>query len=168
MVAKLWPGKPHPLGATPDAEGVNFAVYSSGAERIETVPVRPERPREGGAADPARRAHRSRVARLRAGGRPGALYGFRAHGPYEPDAGLRFNGAKLLVDPYARAITGEADFERPDLRPSGGRPERLALDDRDSARGDAEGGGAGGRLRLGGRRAAEHPAGTDRSSTRCT
>ena len=66
--------------------------------------------------------------------RPGALYGVRAWGPYEPAKGLRFNGNKLLVDPYARALTGSVDFKQPIFayRPGDGDGE---LDDRDSAAG---------------------------------
>jgi glycogen operon protein len=66
--------------------------------------------------------------------RAGALYGFRAHGPYEPEAGLRFNPAKLLVDPYARAISGEIDWKGPVFGYVLDHADQdLARDDRDSA-----------------------------------
>ena len=102
----IWPGRPYPLGATPDGEGTNFAVYARHAERVDVCLFDP--------ADPAREVRRAPLHERTGhvfhaylpGIRPGALYGFRAHGAYEPDAGLRFNGAKLLVDPYARAIAG--------------------------------------------------------------
>jgi glycogen operon protein len=64
----------------------------------------------------------------------GTLYGWRAHGQYEPEAGIRYNGAKLLVDPYARAISGEVDLDGPIFSYRHDAPEQdLALDDRDSA-----------------------------------
>src|ERR1051326_2517556 len=68
--------------------------------------------------------------------RPGQLYGYRVHGPYEPNNGYRFNPAKLLIDPYARAIAGRVDWREPVFGYQlGGEAEDLALDDRDSARG---------------------------------
>ncbi len=98
------PGSTAPLGATFDGEGVNFAVYSGGAERVDLCLF---------------------DARLRAGPvhslpacedgvwhgylpgcRPGQAYGYRVHGRYAPEQGLRFNAAKLLIDPYARALAG--------------------------------------------------------------
>jgi len=108
-----WPGKPSPLGATFDGHGVNFAVYSPKAERIEVCLHDP--------ADPARELRRfelvERTAHVWHGYVPGlptgTLYGLRAYGPYDPARGLRFNGAKLLVDPYARAVTGKVDWSAP-------------------------------------------------------
>jgi isoamylase len=113
MDVRAWPGRPHPLGATLDEEGVNFAVYSKTAERVEVCLF--------DEFDPSREIQRvplcERTARVWHGYVPGlragALYGFRAFGPYDPPRGLRFNGNKLLVDPYARALTGEADFTKP-------------------------------------------------------
>jgi glycogen operon protein len=130
----IWPGQPWPLGATPDAEGTNFAVYSRYAERVEVCLFDP--------ADPSREVRRARLHEQTGhvfhaylpGVRPGAPYGYRAHGAYEPAAGLRFNPAKLLVDTYARAITGAVDFRGPVFGyPVGGPEEDLAPDDRDSA-----------------------------------
>src|SRR5919197_5045775 len=113
MGEKVWPGRAHPLGATADDEGVNFAVYSKSAERVE-VCLFDDR-------DPQREVRRialpERTARVWHGYvpglKPGAIYGLRAWGRYEPSEGLRFNGHKLLVDPYARALSGEADFRQP-------------------------------------------------------
>jgi len=134
MGEKVWPGRPHPLGATADDEGVNFAVYSSGAERVE-ICIFDER-------DPARETRRIPLSEVTAhvwhgyvpGLAPGALYGVRAWGPYDPARGLRYNGHKLLVDPYARALVGDADFKQPIFayRPGEGDD---ALDERDSAPG---------------------------------
>ncbi|HET9595088.1 MAG TPA: glycogen debranching protein GlgX [Anaeromyxobacteraceae bacterium] len=138
MEWKVWPGRPHPLGATLEAEGVHFAVYSKGAERVE-VCLFDER-------DPAREIARlplaDRTARVWHGFVPGlragALYGFRAWGPYEPASGIRFNGNKLLVDPYARAVTGEADFKQPIFAYRLGEGDD-AFCDRDSAAGVPKG-----------------------------
>jgi isoamylase len=134
MSERVWPGREHPLGATPDGEGVNFAVYSKNAEKVE-VCVFDEK-------DPAREVRRIALPEKTArvfhgyvpGLGPGALYGYRAYGPYEPAKGLRFNPSKLLVDPYARALFGEADFKQPIFGYRVGESDD-AFDDRDSAPG---------------------------------
>ena len=134
MGDKVWPGRPHPLGATPDVDGVNFAVFSSGAERIE-VCLFDEK-------DPAKELQRIPLGETTAhvwhgyvpGLRPGALYGIRAFGPYEPARGLRFNGNKLLIDPYAKALTGVVDFKQPIFGFKPGNTDDV-LDERDSASG---------------------------------
>jgi glycogen operon protein len=130
----IWPGRPYPLGATFDGDGTNFAVYARHAEKLELCLFDP--------ADATREIRRARLHEKTGhvfhaylpGIRPGTLYGFRAHGAYEPEAGLRFNPAKLLVDPYARAISGEVDFQGPVFGyPRGAPEEDLARDERDSA-----------------------------------
>jgi isoamylase len=130
----IWPGRPFPLGATFDGEGTNFAVYARHAEALDLCLFAPD--------DPAREVRRVRVREKTGhvwhvylpGVRPGALYGYRAHGPYEPESGLRFNPFKVLVDPYARAISGEADLSGPIFAYRPGAPEQdLAFDDRDGA-----------------------------------
>ncbi len=136
MVKKAWPGREYPLGATVDEGGVNFAVYASAAERVAVSFFDEEEPRE--------ETHRVALTEQTEhvwhgyvpGVKPGALYGFRAWGPYDPAHGLRHNGNKLLVDPYARALTGEVDFRQPVFayRPGAG-DEAEAFDDRDSAPG---------------------------------
>jgi glycogen operon protein len=105
---QIWPGRPRPLGATWDGEGTNFAVFSEGAEAIELC-LFDESGAEIGLELPEVTAHtwHGYVPRLE----PGQRYGFRAHGPYEPRHGLRFNPAKLLLDPYARAIEGMVDWD---------------------------------------------------------
>ncbi len=134
MNEKVWPGRHHPLGATADEEGVNFAVYSSGAERVELCIFDPD--------DPAKELRRIPLPETTAhvwhgyvpGLKPGTLYGFRAWGPYQPEKGLRFNGNKLLIDPYAKALSGEADFKQPIFAyPPGSTDD--TFDDRDSAPG---------------------------------
>jgi glycogen operon protein len=101
--AVIWPGRPDPLGATPDRGGVNFAVFSETATRVDLCLFdAPHRPPSATLQLPDRtgRVFHGYVPGLA----PGQLYGLRVHGPYEPHAGLRFNPNKLLVDPYARAI----------------------------------------------------------------
>jgi glycogen operon protein len=106
------PGRPFPLGASWDGEGVNFAIYSASAERVELCLF-------DGLARPENRRIKfmERTGHVwhcyLPGIRPGQLYGFRAHGPYDPGAGLRFNPSKLLIDPYARALAGAVDWQAP-------------------------------------------------------
>jgi glycogen operon protein len=105
----LAPGLHYPLGATPRAGGVNFAVASEHARFVELCLFDSD--------------GRTETARLRLpactdgvwhgllpGARPGLVYGFRAHGPYEPGAGHRFNAHKLLLDPYAREVVGRLEW----------------------------------------------------------
>ena len=134
--ARVWPGRPFPLGATFDGEGVNFAVYSEHATRM-VVSI----------FDPVDHAHE--MARITLpehtyhvwhgyvpGLRPGTLYGFRAYGKYEPKKGLRFNPSKLLVDPYAKAIHGKPNWRYPLLGyDKEAEDQDLTPDDRDSAMG---------------------------------
>ena len=103
--AELWQGSPHPLGATWDGEGVNFAIFSRHAERVELCLFD-----EAGRREVQRIALRERTDFVWHGylpqARPGQLYGYRVHGPYHPEKGHRFNPHKLLLDPYARSIVG--------------------------------------------------------------
>jgi isoamylase len=120
---QAWPGRSYPLGATFDGYGTNFAVFSGVAERVELCLFDPEAGRAGpvrkGQAEETRaeevRAQEIRINLNRGIGQiwhvylplvgPGMRYGFRVHGPWEPGRGLRCNPNKLLVDPYARAIS---------------------------------------------------------------
>ena len=103
---RAWPGRPYPLGATWDGEGVNFALFSENARAVELCLF------EGAKA--VEESHRiwieertDQVWHLYLPEvRPGQHYGYRVHGPYEPEAGHRFNPAKLLLDPYTKAIAG--------------------------------------------------------------
>ncbi|WP_126975497.1 glycogen debranching protein GlgX [Frigidibacter oleivorans] len=126
-------GRPDPLGATWDGEGTNFAVFSADATLIELCLFS-----DDGRAELARIPLRERDGDVWhvyvAGLTPGARYGFRAHGPYVPDEGLRFNPNKLLLDPYARRLTGK--FRQSDaLLGYQARSARadLSFDSRDSA-----------------------------------
>jgi glycogen operon protein len=103
------PGEPYPLGATWDGEGVNFALYSENATRVELCLF-------DGQGGETRVPLREQTAFIWHGWlpgiRPGQRYGFRVHGPYEPDKGLRFNPHVVLLDPYAHALAGLENFER--------------------------------------------------------
>ncbi len=133
---KVWPGKPYPLGATWDGAGVNFSIFSENATAVELCLFDwPEGKRE--------------IARLRMPEqtdqiwhvylpevRPGQLYGYRVHGPYAPEAGHRFNPAKLLLDPYAKAIAGTIQWSDALFGYTIGHPSAdLSQDQRDSAAG---------------------------------
>ena len=105
-------GAPEPLGATPDAEGANFAVFSENAESVELCLFTQDGRREIARLSLPERSGPVWHGHVR-GVRPGALYGLRAHGPWAPERGHRFNPAKLLLDPYARAFFGVFDPTSP-------------------------------------------------------
>lgn len=98
-------GRPWPMGASFTGDGVNFAVFSAHAERIELCLFTSD-----GRKEMARLPILERdgdIWHIHVGGlTPGTVYGFRAHGPYAPEQGHRFNPNKLLLDPYARALEG--------------------------------------------------------------
>jgi isoamylase len=102
--APTWPGRPYPLGATWDGHGTNFAVWSSSAEAVSICLF-------DAAGHETRRPLADRTYHVwhgyLPGVGPGQLYGFRIDGPYDPKRGQFHNPAKLLVDPYARAIAGD-------------------------------------------------------------
>ncbi len=106
---KVWPGESYPLGATFDGTGTNFALFSEVAEKVELClfetdgrETRLELPEFTGFVW---HGYLPNV-------RPGQRYGYRVHGPYEPESGHRCNPAKLLLDPYARAIDGEVQWDQ--------------------------------------------------------
>ena len=106
--AAMLPGSPEPLGATWTGEGVNFAVHSSGASSVEVCIFDATGQREIARLALPERSDDVWHGLLPAPhGVPGLVYGLRAHGPYDPPHGLRYNGNKLLVDPYARALVGK-------------------------------------------------------------
>ena len=102
---RVWPGRSHPLGATWDGRGVNFALFSAHADKVELCLFDAkgrrelERVRLPEYTDQVWHGYLPDL-------RPGQLYGYRVHGPYEPEHGHRFNPNKLLLDPYARALQG--------------------------------------------------------------
>jgi len=105
-----YPGSPYPLGATWDGSGVNFALFSEHAERVELCIF----DRAYGAGEIARVPMAEQTDFIwhvyLPTARPGLIYGYRVHGPYAPSAGHRFNPNKLVLDPYARAITGPVEW----------------------------------------------------------
>jgi len=130
---RVWPGLPHPLGATWDGEGVNFALFSAHAEKVELCLFS-----EGGEEEVARIPLPEYTHEIWHGYfpdlAPGQLYGYRVHGPYEPEEGHRFNPNKLLVDPYARELVGELRWDDALFGYTVGHPdEDLSFDSRDSA-----------------------------------
>ena len=110
MTNKVYPGNPYPLGATWDGEGVNFALYAENATGVELCLFN--------ASDPAKEVSRIKLQERThhiwhtylPGIKPGQLYGYRVDGPFEPENGHRFNPHKLLIDPYAKAISGTINW----------------------------------------------------------
>jgi len=130
---QLEAGRPYPLGACWDGLGVNFAVFSAHAEKIELCLFD-----EGGRREIARMALPEYSEEVWHGylphADPGLVYGFRAYGPYAPEQGHRFNPAKLLLDPYAKAISGSLRWTDAvfGYRVNAARAD-LSMDRRDSA-----------------------------------
>ncbi|MFC7218418.1 glycogen debranching protein GlgX [Streptomyces polyrhachis] len=119
---QVWPGRAYPLGAVYDGAGTNFAVFSEAARRVELCLLHDD------GSETAVELRESDAFVRHAylpGVMPGQRYGFRVHGPYEPGRGLRCNSAKLLLDPYAKAVSGAIawdesvygyHFDRPEVR----------------------------------------------------
>jgi len=107
-----WPGSAYPLGATFDGNGTNFAIFSEAAERVELCLIEEKR---GG------RRVEQRIELIEVDAfvwhaylpsvQPGQLYGYRVHGVDDPSTGRRANPNKLLLDPYAKAVHGQIDWD---------------------------------------------------------
>ena len=116
---RVWVGRPYPLGATYDGSGTNFSLFSSVAEAVELCLLQPAEGAPSGGTATAWREER--IALKEVDGycwhaylpdvRPGEHYGYRVHGPWDPANGLWCNPAKLLLDPYAKAVDGEVDWD---------------------------------------------------------
>ena len=106
---KMRVGSPHPRGATWDGHGVNFALFSANATRVELCIFDPTGTHELRRYDLPEFTEEIWHGYLPAVG-PGTVYGYRVHGPYAPDEGHRFNPNKLLLDPYARAHIGRMNW----------------------------------------------------------
>ena len=106
---EVWPGQPYPLGATFDGTGTNFALFSEGAEKVELClfdELGTETRVDVAAQDSyVWHCYLPTV-------QPGQRYGYRVHGPWNPAEGQRFNSAKLLLDPYAKAVSGQIDWDQ--------------------------------------------------------
>jgi glycogen operon protein len=133
LADRLLPGRPDPLGAVWDGLGVNFALFSAHAEKVELCLF-----------DPAGRKELARLALPECTdevwhgylpeARPGQVYGYRVHGPFQPEHGHRFNPNKLLLDPYAKQLHGALRWTDAlyGYRAHGNRAD-LGFDRRDSA-----------------------------------
>jgi len=131
---RLLPGRPYPLGATWDGHGVNVALFSANAEAVELCLFDESGQREiervalGEKTDDVWHGYLPDL-------RPGQLYGYRVHGPYAPEAGHRFNANKLLLDPYARSLSGTIRWTDAHYGyRAGSRRADLSFDRRDNAR----------------------------------
>jgi isoamylase len=102
----LWRGRPYPLGATWDGAGVNFALFSKNAERVELCLFDPKGRREVERVDILERTNFVWHCYL-PDARPGLLYGYRVHGPSDPERGHRFDPTRVLLDPYAKLVRGK-------------------------------------------------------------
>lgn len=131
MVSAIWPGTPYPLGATYDGAGTNFSVFSEAAEKVELCLI-------------AKNGTEERVTLDEVDGyvwhsylptvTPGQRYGYRVHGPWDPEAGHRCDPSKLLLDPYGKSFHGDFEFtqalfsydlngsDNPDELAAGGTP----------------------------------------------
>jgi isoamylase len=126
------PGRPYPRGATWTGDGVNFALFSEHATAVDLCLF------DGAGRETHRIPLRERTDQIWhvfvPDARPGLCYGYRVHGPYAPADGQRFNAAKVLLDPYARAIAGEVtETEAMFGYPLGAPEADLVPDDRDNA-----------------------------------
>ncbi|HVE85186.1 MAG TPA: glycogen debranching protein GlgX [Myxococcales bacterium] len=139
-MTEVLPGSPEPLGATFDGRGVNFAVYADEASGVEVCIFDATNPsREVRRYPLGHQTHRVWHGYV-PGLAPGTLYGYRVTGPVEPQRGLRFNPSKLLVDPYARALTGQVDFTAPvHGYKRGSKDADLSVDTEDDAHGVPKG-----------------------------
>jgi isoamylase len=131
---RIWPGRPYPIGATWDGSGVNFALYSENAEKVELCLF--------DHADDKQEADRMLLEEQTdmvwhgylPDVRPGQLYGFRVYGPYDPVHGHRFNPNKIVLDPYAKAIGREISWGDEMWGYKIGDPQAdLSFDERDNA-----------------------------------
>jgi isoamylase len=131
----VWPGRPYPLGAAWDGEGVNFALYSEHAEKVELCLFDESGKRElqrvflPEQTDMVWHGYLPEV-------RPGQLYGYRVYGPYAPEQGHRFNHHKLLLDPYGKQVQGAIRWSDAHFGYKvGNKQEDLSFDRRDNAAG---------------------------------
>jgi isoamylase len=129
----LLPGRPYPLGATSSSKGTNFAIFSEGADRVDLCLFDADGKQTDCVTLRERTAHVWHG--MLCGIKPGQLYGYRVHGSWEPEKGRRFNSAKLLIDPYTKAIAGKVDWKAPIFGHDAASGNDLKIDTQDSAAG---------------------------------
>ena len=130
---RVWPGLPYPLGATWDGSGTNFALFSAHADKVVLCLFDDSGEREIARVPLPEFTHEIWHGYL-PDVRPGQLYGYRVFGPFQPEAGHRFNHHKLLLDPYAKAIHGTLRWDDAVFGYQVGDPKAdLSFDQRDSA-----------------------------------
>ncbi|WP_293943656.1 MULTISPECIES: glycogen debranching protein GlgX [unclassified Sphingobacterium] len=134
MEPKIYTGTPYPLGATFDGQGVNFALFSEHAESVELC-LYNDTDEEVEVLKIKIKEKTHQVWHIYLNGiKPGQRYGYRVHGPYRPQEGHRFNANKLLIDPYAKAISGTVQWNDALFGYRIGAPEAdLSFDDANSA-----------------------------------
>jgi isoamylase len=131
---RVWPGRPYPLGATWEGNGVNFALFSANATRIELCLFDSVTSQEECYCVPLREQTDLVWHCFLPDVRPGQLYGYRVHGPYDPQHGHRFNANKVLLDPYAKAIGRKIGWSDAMFGYTIGDPlQDLSFDNRDNA-----------------------------------
>jgi glycogen operon protein len=130
--ARIKEGSPYPLGATWDGKGTNFAVFSEHASKVEVCLFERDGMREQARIELPEYTDQIFHGWVPDVG-PGTFYGYRAHGPYEPEAGHRFNPHKLLLDPYARAHAGRLEWNPAVFGYQMESQDDLTFDERDSA-----------------------------------
>src|SRR5688572_14578824 len=134
-ITTVWPGSPYPRGATWDGEGVNFALFSENADKVELCLFDDKGRRQVKSIPLTERTDQVWHCYLPEA-RPGLLYGYRVHGPYRPEHGHRFNAHKLLLDPYAKSIVGQLNWSDAHFGfRVGHEREDLSFNPRDSAAG---------------------------------
>jgi isoamylase len=127
-------GAPHPLGATWDGRGTNFALFSANATKVELCLFDRAGRRETERVTLPERSNDIWHGYLSHVG-PGQLYGYRVHGPYAPEAGHRFNAHKLLIDPYSKRLGGQFSWNDAHFGyRTGHKQEDMSCDRRDNAR----------------------------------
>ena len=137
-ITTVWPGDPYPRGATWDGEGVNFSLFSAHAEKVELCVFDATGRQEQQRIEIKERTDETWHCYLPEA-RPGLLYGYRVHGPYRPEEGHRFNPHKLLVEPYAKHLSGNLRWSDAHFAYRVGHAkEDLSFDRRDNAAGHAQ------------------------------
>jgi isoamylase len=140
LTRQMLPGKPYPLGATWDGRGVNFALFSESATQVELCLFASDAPDASCETIRLTEVVGHVWHAYVPGVLPGQLYGYRVDGPFEPEKGLRFNRNKLLIDPYARALSSKVNWDAPVFAYQMGAEEAdLTFDERDDAWGVPKG-----------------------------